>query len=235
MVFLFRLLPSEISVATVPNFPSNSNTGKHNAKYPQDRRTPSENSDNPVEKRPIVGKVTRRKPSIGSRFASVFSGRSIEEQITRVFFDVVAPMARDMLYESLERTLRGMILGDEGPRSNSGNRNGGYSNYQKHYPSTSSNNYRREETRFSRPRGGYGYDDVVFETKDNADSVLEWMYDVLEDTGEVSVAHLLEETEQSHTHIDYKWGWTSLRGSDVLRLRDGSGWIIKLPRPQSLV
>lgn len=221
-------------MATVPDFPSNSNTGKYNRKYPNDSAATPETNGTPVEKRAITGKVTRRKPSIGSRFSAVFSGRSIEEQVTRVFFEVVAPMAKDMLYEALERSLRGMILGDDGPRSGSSGR--GYQNYQKHYPSSSSGSSRREETRYSRPRGGHSYDEVVFETKDFADSMLEWMYDVLEDQGKITLAQFLEEVEQPFTHTDEKWGWDTLRGSDVLRIRNGPdvGWVIRLPKPVDL-
>ena len=214
------------------NFPSNSNSGKYRDKYPSEP-LPAEDTVDKVKK-PIVGKVTRRRTPVGKRFAEVFSVRSIEDQITRVFFDVVVPMARDMVYESLERTLRGVILGDDGPARTSSSNRGGYNNYQRHY-STPQNRPRREETRFSRPRNGYSYDDIVFETKDEADSVLEWMYDVLEAEGQVSIGNLLEETEQPHSHVDFKWGWLSLRGADVLRDRGAGGWIIKLPRPETLV
>jgi hypothetical protein len=47
------------------------------------------------------------------------------------------------------------------------------------------------------------------------------------------VDELYEMTGIASTHTDRKWGWTSLPGAKVVRLRTG-GFLLDLPEPEAL-
>lgn len=59
------------------------------------------------------------------------------------------------------------------------------------------------------------------------------MFEILSRYGSVSVANLYELTDIVSSHVDHKFGWTSLQGAKVVRMRDGR-FLLDLPEPESL-
>ena len=82
-------------------------------------------------------------------------------------------------------------------------------------------------------RTRHSFDEIVIPSRQEAEEVLDRMYDLLSRYGSVSVADLYEMTGIQSTHTDIKWGWEALTGSRVSRLRAG-GYLIDLPEPQPL-
>ena len=68
----------------------------------------------------------------------------------------------------------------------------------------------------------------VFDTRKEAEEVLDRMDDLIDTYGVVSVADLYDLVGISGNYTDNKYGWTNLRNADVQRVRDG--YLLKLPK-----
>src|SRR3954454_10116741 len=84
-----------------------------------------------------------------------------------------------------------------------------------------------------RARARHDFDEIVLESRGEAEEVIDRMYDLLSRYDSVSVADMYELTGIQSAHTDQKWGWTDLRGSTVTRTRAG-GYLLDLPEPQPL-
>ena len=129
-----------------------------------------------------------------------------------------------------------MLFGERGYRGGSGSlRGGGSGNGRGTYIS-----YGRESER-SRDRGRpnqssssrYSPDDVVFESKADAERVIDILCDYIDEYGEASVAAFYGAADiSSDDFTDNYWGWRDLSTATVRRTRDG--WVIVMPRVVSL-
>ncbi len=75
------------------------------------------------------------------------------------------------------------------------------------------------------------FDEIVIPSRQEAEEVLERMYDMLSQYGMVSVADLCALTGITASHTDVKWGWQALTGARAQRLRHG-GFVLDLPDPE---
>lgn len=75
-------------------------------------------------------------------------------------------------------------------------------------------------------------DEVIIETRVEAEHVLDRMVDLLKQYDQVTVSDLCDLVGATAAYTDNKWGWTDLRGADIRRVREG--YLLKLPQPDSL-
>lgn len=172
-------------------------------------------------KRVTTGTVKVRKKSATSKLlGEIFPGdrNSIKDY---VFMDVIIPSIKKALYDVANDSLSMMFYGDV-KRGKSSSIRGDYVSYRDY----SSRDYDR------RRRTPRDIDDVIFESRAEAEDVLAEMDEVLETYEFVSVADYYEiaGVSGSGTHTNNRYGWSSLRTADVVRVRDG--WAIKMPRPK---
>jgi hypothetical protein len=83
-----------------------------------------------------------------------------------------------------------------------------------------------------RARARHNFDEIVLESRQEAEDVLERLYDLVEQYGSASVSDLLELVGIAATHTDQKWGWEELRGAHATRIR--GGYLLDLPEPEPL-
>ena len=76
-------------------------------------------------------------------------------------------------------------------------------------------------------------DDIVFETRGDAEKVLDTLSEALSVYGSVSVADFYDLADISAEWTDNNFGWTDLRGARVLRTR-GGGYTIDMPKPTNI-
>ena len=192
----------------------------------------------PQDERPRVERVTSaeavlRKKGLGSRFKDTFIGGSARGALDYMIVEVVIPEIQDMMINAFQGGVERLIRGEHRPRRSGGS---AYStnpprvNYQG--MSTNSAPPTRTISRQSRTRHDFG--EIVFQSRRDAEEVLERLYDVLSRFGEVPVADLYELTGIQSGHTDTKWGWTSLRGGRIDTLRNGRGYSLNLPSPEPL-
>lgn len=83
-----------------------------------------------------------------------------------------------------------------------------------------------------RRQRSYNYDEIVLDSRDEAEEVLERMYELLRRYKMVSVADFYDLVGITGKTTDNHYGWTDLRTAEVVGDRDG--YLIKLPRAIAL-
>lgn len=184
------------------------------------------------------GEAVRRKRSLGRQFKETFIGGSARLAIEYMTMEVVIPAVKDMLYDAFQGGLQQMIYGDSRPKRGAGPSsysNVGHVAYNRmsKAPPTSAQPQPGGRTLSRRSRTRQDFDEIVVQTRQEANEVIDRMFELLSRYGTVTVADLYELTGIQNSHVDYKWGWTELRGAKAAHLRSG-GYLLDLPEPQPL-
>ena len=188
---------------------------------------PQAKPQNLPEKKPTVekvvsGKVKTKKKNEIRKFTDVFIAEDAHNVGSYILNDVVVPAVKKLIVDMVTDGIN-MIFFNTTGRGGSGT-NASYTNYRS-YSDT-----RRDDRRYSetRTRSGYSYDEIVFDTRRDADDVLSRMDELIDTYGMVSVADMYDLVGQSCNYTDNNYGWTSIRSAEVYRARDG--WMIRLPK-----
>ena len=81
-------------------------------------------------------------------------------------------------------------------------------------------------------RARHDFDEIILETRGEAEEVLSHLVDLTIDYQQATVADLYDLVGITSNFTDNKYGWTDLRSASVTRVRDG--YLINLPRTQIL-
>lgn len=186
-------------------------------------------------KRVTSAEPSRRKRGVGRKFKETLIGGDTRTATEYVFFNVIIPSARDMLYEAWSSGLERLIYGESARHRRPtppGYGPTGHVNYQRMGggPTTPKSSQPRMLSRRSRSR--HDFDELIIPSRTEAEDVIDQMFDVLSRYGVVTVADLYELTGIQSSHTDMKWGWTELRGAKAVRLRQG-GFLLDLPEPEA--
>lgn len=218
------------------SYPSNSNSEKSREKIKKkDEETPRKKIE------PIVkGKVIRKKKTLGKKISEAFLGddsRSVGDYLLQ---DILMPAVKNTLSELVGGGIDMWLFGERRSR-NSYNRGNGrsYTSYGSYYGRERdkrdddrdrgrAGDGRREVSRGARTR--HDFNDIILETRGEAEDVLSHLVDLTVDYGVASVADYYELLNVEATYADQKYGWTNLR--DAVVERDRAGYIIKLPHPR---
>ena len=173
----------------------------------------------------VTGNVKQRKKSGLAKAGSIFVPGDVESVKSYILMDVLVPSIKRAISDIVCNGIN-MLLG-EPSRGKSGSP-GAKVAYRQYYQD------RDARPSYNRPRAQaqYSYDDIVFETRGDAEEVLYRMEELLERFDVVSVADLFDMAGISCQYTDNKYGWTDLRNAHVEHVRDG--YIISLPRATSL-
>jgi hypothetical protein len=206
-------------------FPPNS----HRAKDPA--------RDEKIVEQVTSGKARGKKSSLGKRFTRTFIGGDAKTAAGYVVATVVIPTMQELLAEGASTLIERMIYGDRRGRRgvNRGGPLGQVTPTPYHTMSQASRPAPGTTTVVSNTaRARHDFTEIVISSRSAADEVLDQMYNLLERYDEVSVADLYSLTGIRSSHTDNKWGWNSLRGASVGRIRGGGGYVLELPEPIEL-
>lgn len=171
----------------------------------------------------VHGKVKTKKNNT-RKLTDVFITEDAANVKNYVLFDVIVPSIKKALYDlvvgALDMTLFGGRGGGNSKRSISDKVS------YRDYNSIS----KRDERSYGNTRttSGYSYDDIVLETRGEAESVLSRMDEIIEEYDSVRVADLYDLVGITGDYTDNKYGWTNIRNARVVRTRDG--YKIEMPR-----
>ena len=198
------------------------------------RKQPSQEPEKKIEK-VVTGKVTTRKKPLMRRFAETFIAEDSSSVARYIVMDVLIPAAKDLISDLVKETVdRTLFGGGRSGRSRGSSRSyGGHVNYNRY--SSGSPPWRRDEDRppmSRRARSRHNFDEIVLDTRAEANDVLDRMYDILDRYKEVTVADLYDLVGLEKSYTDEKWGWTDLEGSKVIRAHDG--YILDLPKTEQI-
>lgn len=171
----------------------------------------------------ISGKAKIKKKTGASKFAETFLSEDVSNVKSYVIQDVLIPAAKKLVSDIVTNGIDMILYGES--RQGRKRTNADYVSYR----SYSDSNSRPAEPR---SRNGYRYDELIFESRPDAERVLIQMDEILETYGMVSVADFYEAAGEPCKYTDNYFGWRDIRSADVKRTYDG--YVIKLPKPVSL-
>lgn len=203
-------------------YPSNSNKSREEvaAKAPDEKK---------IEK-VVTGNVKLRKRGVARTFSDVFLTQDVDSVKHYILMDVIIPKVKDVLHD-IGSEAWDSIWGIQG--KSHGSTPASKVSYRDYYDKKRD---RREPSRYS---GGSYRDyqrvpinDIVLDSRGEAEDVIERMDDIIATYGTVSVADLYELCGVSCNYTDNRYGWTDISMASVVRVREG--FLIKMPRPMPL-
>ena len=194
------------------DYPDNSHSAR-------EQRRDSEQAGRKLEK-VVNGETKTRKKSKVKKFANIFVPEDAESIKSYIVSDVIVPGIRNAIADVVSIAL----FGEAGHLGRGGGKRSKIS-YQKYYRDD-----RDDRRDYGRPKAdGFDYDDILFETRGDADMVLDQLEAAIANYGIASVADLYDLAGITcRSYTANKYGWTDIRTAKVVRTRDG--YILQLPR-----
>ena len=172
----------------------------------------------------ISGAVKTRKKSGVTKIANELISEDASRVKSHLLLEVLVPAVKKLIKDIVVDGIEMVLYGESGRSSGRRQGNAGYVSYNSYSDRRGSDRYGSE----TRTRTGYGYEDLSFEDKRDAENVLARMDEMMATYGVASVADLYDLAGVSHSYTDNKYGWTNIRSAEIIRVRDG--WVIRMPK-----
>lgn len=180
----------------------------------------------PIEK-VVRGTVKTKPKSSLSKFTGGFISDEASNLKRYAVEEVLIPSLKKAISDIVKDGIDMIMYGEtRGRRSSSGS-----SSYVSYRDYSRRDDDRRDRTA-SRTRSGYTPDDIVLESRGEAEDVLTRMDELIETYGCVSVADLYDLIGKTCQYTDNKYGWFNIRNAEPVRVRDG--WLLKLPKATTI-
>ena len=176
---------------------------------------PNSNKSKELAKKVLKGTV-KKKGEI-SKLVDIFITKDIDSVKDYVVHDILIPEIKKVIEDIVVNSV-GMIL------------HGG-DTVQKRTPSANSyrNYYDKKDRPVQKNRSARSYEEATFNTRTEANEVIDQMDEIIDKFGFVRVSDFNELAGITGSYTDTKYGWTDIRNANVVRTREGY-YIIKLPR-----
>lgn len=171
---------------------------------------------------PVAKGVAKQKNG-AHRFADVFISDDVRNVKSYFVTEVLVPGIQRIIYNGVTGALE-MIFPSLGVHKKVDSDNGYRTNYSGYYKNQSPKHpqmYRTNE-----------YDEVVVNTRGEAELVLDNMNEILSKYKMVRVADYYDLLEYEHDHTANNYCWTDLRDARIVRCSDG--YMISLPKPMPI-
>jgi hypothetical protein len=211
-----------------------------NGEFPSNSKKPRPAQEPKKVESVIVNKAVSKKKPLGQRMKSLFFAGDSRTAVQSVIADVIIPQIKDMATEAAQQAIERFIFGESRTNSRrSGYRSSssspGYTNYGNRYSGRGNNPIGRATREERVPNAGLrreDIEDILLETRAEAQEVLERLGDLIENYERATVADLKALIDWSPEITDERWGWESLEGARVMS--DRQGFVLDLPKPQPL-
>ena len=196
------------------NLPDNSHKSRNEKK---------ELPDGKRAEKVVHGKVKTKKNDV-RKLTDIFIAEDAANVKNYILMDVIVPSVKKAIYDLIVGALDMSLYGAHG--GGGGRRPIADKVSYTDYNSVS----RRDERSYNRTQtaSGYSYDDIILDSRGEAEAVLSRMDEVMEEYGQVRVADLYDLVGVTGNYTDNNYGWTNIRNAEVVRVRDG--YKIKMPR-----
>lgn len=191
---------------------------------PNSRKYKEEQKTNPDERKitkVVSGKVRTKKKSEARKLLDMFVHEDAESIKTHILMDVIVPTVKKAIYDAITDGTDMLLYGGSGRgKKKSSSHKVSYRDY-----------YDRSDdrrNRDSRTSDRFDYDDLIFYSRGEIEAVREQMEDVIDRYGFVTVADMYDMADLTAPYTASKYGWTSIRNAEPVRVRDG--YILKLPK-----
>ena len=193
-------------------------------KYKEEQK--AANDDKRAEK-VVQGKVKVKKKGEVRKFADVFVAEDAHNVKDYLITEVAIPAIKNTIIDLITNGVTMLFNGESSTKTR--RRSGDYVSYRDY-----SNRDRDRDRRDVSVRNRFDLDDLVFGSRRDAEATLDQMDDMIDRYGWATVLDLYESADLggSAPYTANKYGWTSLRSADIIKVRDG--YVIKLPKAQPL-
>ena len=202
----------------INNLPANSHRSK------EEKR--EENTEKKKVDKVVTGTVKTRKKTKASKFTDAFVSENSGGVMEHTVMDILVPAIKNTVLDIVWDGINIMFFGDTKPRGNRGSSNRSNSSYVSY--SSYSGGSRRDDRTYTR-RSVYEFDDILLESRGEAEDVLDNLDAIIEDYGSATVADLYDLVGITGNYTDNNYGWKNLRNADIVRVRGGE-YTIKFPK-----
>lgn len=217
------------------DYQANSKKSKEQAEAKAEgRETASEKN---LEQIPLQGDVIIKKRSLGRRFKDLLVQADLKGAAVYVVTDRMIPHIRNMIFDSGEAWLGRVIYRGKDPTK--GNFPG--AGYRVQYNNPINRQGYPPDPRYAPPVplgprskgvGRSGQNDVILTSREDAQSVLTQLMDVIEQFECVSIFDLHEILGVPTNHVEQKWGWNNLTGTPIYPVQEG--YLLALPPAEQI-
>lgn len=159
-----------------------------------------------------------KEKGVGEKIADSFLSEDTRTVKNYIIWDVFIPGIKNAIADMVIGGLEMAFFGSARSRRSSGgaSRVSYQSDYRDNYRNYSNSrvdrNYRSSRS---------GYNDIVLDTRQDAEEVRISMEELVNKYGEATVADLYSLVGITSTHQDNKWGWRDIRDFNISRSRGG--------------
>lgn len=169
----------------------------------------------------VHGKVKTKKKNEIRKFADIFVAEDVSNVKSFILMDVLVPAIKKAIVDIVTNGVDMMLYGEA--RGGKKRTSGDYVSYRDY------SNRDRRDRRDTRSSSQFDYDDLVFESRGEAEAIREQMDDLIDRYGMVTVADFYDLAGITAPYTSNRYGWTSIRNAEPVRNRDG-GYSLKLPK-----
>ena len=179
-----------------------------------------------------AGKVVKGAVKIKKKnqLADVFISEDVTNVKNYVIMDVLVPAIKNAVADIVTDGIGMILFGESGRRGRGRSSSSSQVAYNSYY--SGRNDDRRGGRDYDSSRTRPRLDNIILESRGEAEEVLTSMDEILDTYEIVRVADLYDLIGVSGTSTDNNYGWDSLRTAEVIRVRDG--YLLKLPRPKAI-
>lgn len=194
-------------------------------KYKEEQKKQAQQKEEKRVEKVVTGVVKTKKKSKAEKFMGNFISEDAKSVKSYVFGEVLIPAIKKAISDIVTDGID-IILYGESRRGSRGRSTADRVSYRNYY-----------DGGYSRPRmnerqalmtGQYSYDDIVLQSRGEAEDVLARMDELMDTYGLVRVADLYDLVGITGNYTDNKYGWTNITRAEIVRTRDG--FMIKMPR-----
>lgn len=176
----------------------------------------------------ITGTATKQKKTFGRKVSETMLCDDTKSVASYIIYDVLVKAAKTMICDMIGwgGAAELMLFGEKRGQNTHRNGDKSYTSYGTFFKSGDRGSSGREISRTGRAR--HEFDEIVLETRGEAEEVLSHLVDLTIDYGVASVADLYDLVGINSNFTDNRYGWTDLRGANISGVR--GGYLINLPR-----
>ena len=165
-------------------------------------------------------RVVSTKKSLGSKISESFLGENLKEIGRYIFWDLAIPGIKNVILDTLSIMFFGRDSRDRRDDRRDGAPWSNYSSYYRGRERSSRNKKRREYSRDDEDRR-VDYRNIVLKYRQDAENVVDDLYDRIEHFGMASVADLLDLVGAVGEPTDNNWGWDRKQDIGIKRIPKG--------------
>ena len=172
-----------------------------------------------------VAKVKTQKKPLRRKMKDIFISSDVSNAKEYLLFEIIVPSIKETIVSVGNNALE-LIFGVSPKKKKNSS---GEPSYAAFYKSSNSSTREKKDIYSFKTSNRYSNDDVIFETRIDAEDVLDILTEALDTYGNVTVADFKDAIGITGDFIDNEWGWIDLRGSTIKRVRNG--YLLILPDP----